>query len=75
MRVFQITLNLTFSLVKVCKLLIKRQLNFSFPGAKGNLITINFVSLNNYFGINNYSFSSLNLKKSVIDKLNMITSM
>ena len=34
-----------------------------FMGAKGNLITTNFVSSNHYFGINSSSFSSLNLKK------------
>ena len=61
MRVFQIMWNLTLPLVKVCNLLIKHLLNLSFLGGQGNLITSNFVSSNNHFGIN--SFSSLNLKK------------
>ena len=56
-------LNLTLPLVKVCNLLIKRLLNFSFLGAKGNLITNDFVSLNHHFCINSSSFFSLNLKK------------
>ena len=56
-------LNLTLPLVKVCNLLIKRLLIFSYLGGKGNLITTNFVSSNNHFGIKNSSFPSLNLKK------------
>ena len=47
----------------VPNLLIKRLLNFSFLGAKGNLISTNFVSSNNHFGINSYFFSTLNLQK------------
>ena len=63
LRVFQIMLSLTLPLVKVCNLLIKSLLNFSFLSAKGYLITTNFVSSNNRFGISNSSFSSMNLRK------------
>ena len=52
-----------FSIVKVCNLPIKLLLNFSFWGAKGNLITTSFILSNNHFGINSSSISSLNLKK------------
>ena len=52
-----------FVIGKICNLLRKRLLNFSRLRAKVNLITTNFVSSNNHFGINNSSFSSLNLKK------------
>ena len=65
--VFQIMLNLTLLLVKVCNLLIKPLLNISFLGERGNLITTNFVSSNNHFSIDNSSFSLLNLKKSKLN--------
>ena len=74
MRVFQIMLNLTLPLVKVCNLLIKRLLNFSFLGAKGYLVATNFVSSNNHFDINNSSFFFAKSEKSVIDELNRIIS-
>ena len=63
LRIFQIMWNLTLPLIKFFNILIKRLLNFLFWGAKGNLISINFVSSNNNFGINSYSFSLLNLQK------------
>ena len=63
LRVFQIKWNLIVWLVKVCNLLIKCLVNFSILGAKGNLISNNFVLSNNNFDINSSSFSSLNLKK------------
>ena len=52
-----------FTIGKSFNLLINWLLNFSFLGLEGNLITTNFVSSNNDFGIKNSSFSSLNLKK------------
>ena len=67
--VLQTMLNLTFPLVKVCKVVIERLLNFSFLCGKGNLITTNFVSSNNYFNINNSSFSASNLIKMLLINL------
>ena len=58
-----------FVYVKVCNLLKIRLVNFASLGVKGNLITNNFVSSNNHFGINNSSFSSLNLKKVSLTNL------
>ena len=63
------------ALVKVCNLLIKRLLTFSFLGPKGNLITTNFVSSNNHFDINNSSFFFVESKKRVIDERNKMTNM
>ena len=62
-------LTLTLLLIKGCNLLKRRLLNFSFLGANVNLITTNFVSSNNLFGINNYSFSVIESEKSVIDEI------
>ena len=65
--------NLTLPLVKVCNLLIKRLLNFSYLCAKCNLITTDLVSSNNYFGINNSFF--VESENRIIDEVNRITSM
>ena len=63
---FQKMLNVTLSLVKICNLLIKHLLSISFLSAKGNLMTANFISSNNYSGVRNFCFSLLNLKKSFL---------
>lgn len=62
MQVFKVMLNVTLHLVKVSGLLIKYFQSFSFQGAKGNLITTNFLLSNNHFGTKNSSFYSLNIK-------------
>ena len=41
--------------------LVKQLLNFLFLCAQGKLIATNFALSNNHFGVNNSSFSSLNL--------------
>ena len=69
LQAFQIMWNLSLPLVKVCNLLIKHLLNFSFLGAKCNLIITNLMSSNNHIGINSSSFSLLNLKKVPLKNL------
>ena len=63
-----------FAIGKSLQFINKTLAKFLISGWKSNLITTNFVSSNNHFGIYLFFFLFVESEKSAFDELNRITS-